>query len=178
VSGLAVPITLLAGGCIVAGCAGMGAVLAASLRRRPEELGRLAAAMDQLRTEIGYLATPLPDALAHVAGTVAGPARELFAGAAAGLRRGEGLTAAEAWAAAVAAADAQSAWAAPDRQALLDLGAALGASGRQDQLQHLARCRDRLLALQAEARREADRSARVWLYLGVLGGLGLLIMCV
>jgi stage III sporulation protein AB len=171
-------LTVLAGLCIVAGCTGAGAVLAMSLRRRPEELGRLAAALDQLRTGIGYLGTPLPDALAQVARSTAGPARELFAGAAARLRAGEGLTAAEAWSAAVAEADARSAWTAADRQALSDLGAALGASGRDDQLHHLAHCRDRLLALQAEARREADRSARVWLYLGALGGLGLLIICV
>lgn len=171
-------ITVVAGICIVAGCTGAGAILALSLRRRPEELGRLAAALDQLRTEIGYLTTPLPEALARVAHTTAGPARILFDGAADGLRVGDGATAAEAWAAALARADMASAWAGADRQALLDLGAALGASGRQDQLLHLAHCRDRLLALQAEARREADRSARLWLYLGALGGLGLLIICV
>jgi stage III sporulation protein AB len=171
-------ITLVAGICIVAGCTGAGAILALSLRRRPEELGRLAAALGQLQTEIGYLATPLPDALDHVARTTAGPAQALFAGAAARLRAGDGATAAEAWAAAVSAADGASAWTAGDRQALRDLGTALGASGRDDQLQHLAHCRDRLLALQAEARREADRSARVWLYLGALGGLGLLIISV
>jgi stage III sporulation protein AB len=170
-------VTVLAGICIVAGCTGAGAILALNLRRRPEELGRLAAALGQLQTEIGYLATPLPDALARAARTTAGPAADLLAGAAARLRSGEGITAAEAWAAALARADTRSAWSAADRQALLDLGAALGASGRDDQLRHLAHCRDRLLALQAEARREADRSARVWIYLGALGGLGLLIVC-
>ncbi len=171
-------ITVVAGICIVAGCTGAGAILAGSLRRRPEDLGRLAAALGQLETEIGYLASPLPEALARVARTTAGPARDLFAGAGERLSRQDGATAAEAWSAAVESADAGSAWSAADRQALLDLGAALGASGRRDQLQHLAHCRDRLLALQAEARREADRSARLWLYLGALGGLGLLIISV
>ncbi|HVB09598.1 MAG TPA: stage III sporulation protein AB [Bacillota bacterium] len=172
-----IAVTILAGACILIGSTGAGAVVANNLRRRPEDLGRLAAALGHLETEIGYLAAPLPEALQRVARTSAGPARALLQGAAERLCAGDGATAAEAWLAAVAAADPSAAWTAADRQALLDFGAALGASGREDQLHHLAHCRERLLALQVEARREADRSARIWLYLGALGGLGLLIIC-
>lgn len=169
--------TVLGGLCIVSGSGGAGLLLASNLRRRPEELARLEAALGQLQTEIGYLAAPLPEALRRTAASTAGPARTLLLTAAGRLAAGEGTTAAEAWQAGVAAADGQAAWAAADRRALLDLAPALGASGRDDQVRHLARCRERLAALQGEARRESDRSARVWVYLGALGGMGLLILC-
>ena len=160
--------------CILIACGGFGLLVARSRARRPVELRRLRSALQQLETAVAYCA-PLPEALRAAAAVVDGSARRLLAAAADNLVRGDGCTAAEAWEAAVASSDPVSAWSAADRQALLDLGASLGTSGRDDQLKHLHLCAGRLEGLEAEARAVAAREVRLWTYLGFLAGAGLVI---
>lgn len=160
--------------CILAACGGFGALVAGRYRQRPRDLHGLRTLLGHLETEIRY-ASPLPDALRGVAGRVPGSAGRLAAAAAERLTGGRGLTATEAWAAGVAAVDPDTGWCAADRDTLLDLGSALGASGRDDQLRHLRLCCARLESLEAEAGASGERQARLWLYLGFLTGIGLLI---
>jgi stage III sporulation protein AB len=156
---------------VVAGSTGMGLLVARQIRRRPAELGRLAAALERLRTEVEYGRTPLPRALRRAAGGEPGPAAALLCGAAAHLETGAGLSAAEAWERALADAAERSAWTAADVGEIARLGPVLGGSDAADQVRHVALLAARLRAAEAAAAAGAERQARMWCYLGLLCGL-------
>jgi stage III sporulation protein AB len=156
--------------CAVGATGGWGWLLARRLRRRPEELAALAAALEALRSEIAYGRTPLPEALERVGSGGPVAVRLLFGGAAARLRGGSGLSAGEAWAAALADADASSALDPEDLVVLSRVGARLGGSDAEDQDRLLALAADGLRAREAEARRGLEPRARMCLYLGLLAG--------
>lgn len=167
---------LLGAALVVGGPAWAGLALAAGLRRRPRELRQLQTALHVLQTEIDWGATPLPAALARAGAACPGPAGRLFASAAAELAAGDGRGAGEAWAAAVDRAYPELALTPADRDILTALGACLGASHREDQMRHLHLCLDRLALAEREAREQAERGARLWQHLGVLGGLLLAVL--
>ncbi len=161
--------------CVVGGSTGWGLLVARQIRRRPAELGRLAAALEALRTEVEYGRTPLPAALRRSAAGDRGPAGALFCAAAAQLEAGGGASASEAWEAGLGAAQDRSAWSASDVEGLRRLGHALGASDAQDQVRHLRLAVSRLRAAEGEASAVAERQARMWSYLGVLAGVAVVL---
>ena len=169
-------LTLCGAACVVAGSSGWGFLLARQLRRRPIELAALEAALELLRTEIEYARSPLPEALRRTAAASTGPATRLLAGTADRLDRGGGEGCAAALKAALADAEQRSAWVSADVQALEGLGRALGASDAADQVRHIALCVARLRAGAAQAAIQAERQARMWTYLGCLGGMALVLL--
>lgn len=169
-------LTLAGALCVCAGTGGWGYLLARQVQRHPRDLAATQGALEALRTEIVYAATPLPQALRRVGTARGGPAAALCQTAADHLERGSGVSAAEAWAEALRVADAQGAWDAGDVAALGQLGQALGASGREDQARHIAACLARLRQAEAAARVGAEARARMWLYLGVLAGAALVLL--
>jgi len=162
--------------CVCTGTGGWGYLIARQLRRRPEELASAQAALQALRTEIEYAATPLPEALDRAASVTRGPAATLCRAASRRLNAGSGVSAAEAWGDALRETDARSSWDASDLVALGRLGGALGTSGTSDQVRHIVLCVGRLRAAEVEARVGAERQARMWLYLGVLAGAALVLV--
>ncbi len=169
-------LTLAGAACVLAGSTGWGLLVARQLRRRPVELAALEAALELLRTEITYARSPLPEALRRSARGVGGPAARLLAGAAAALQHGGGEGGAAAWDAALAEAEPRSAWAPADIRALQDLGRALGVSDAEDQARHIALCVGRLKSGATQAEVLAERHARMWTYLGCLGGMALVLL--
>jgi len=157
------------------GTGGWGYLIARQLRRRPDELAGAQAALEALRTEIEYAATPLPAALRRAALGCRGPAAALCRLAAEHLDAGGGASAGEAWAVALRETDGLSAWDGSDLAALGQLGGALGGSGTTDQVRHISLCLGRLRAAEAEARTGLERQARMWLYLGILAGAALVL---
>jgi stage III sporulation protein AB len=161
--------------CVLCGTGGWGLLVARQLRRRPLELAGLQAALEALRTEIEYGRTPLPQALRRAAAPAGGPAGELLVRAAAILDGGAGASAGDAWEGALAEVAGRSAWSRPDLTVIARLGATLGASAAADQVRHLALAVRRLRAAESEAAAQAERQARMWLYLGLLGGAALIL---
>lgn len=166
----------LAAAAVFVAASGWGWLVARQLTRRPLELASIAAALEVLRTEIAYARTPLPQALRRAAAGSGGPAGGLMREVAAGLDAGTGRTAADAWADALASADARSAWTPADVATLARLGQALGRSDAAEQTRHIAICVEQLRQLQAEAHAAAERQGRMWRYLGVLLGVALVLM--
>ncbi len=134
-------------------------------------MAALRSGLQLLETEIVYGATPLPQALRQVAAGLEGTAASLYGTAAAGLTEGRGITASEGWGRALETVYPASALLPEDLEALRLLGFNLGGSDRQDQVKHLALCRERLAHLEGLARDRAQRYAGVWSYAGVLVGL-------
>lgn len=169
---------LLGSSLIVLATTTFGWLVAANYARRPVELRLCVAGLELLETQIGYAATPLPEALPRVAAALRPPIARLFSLTARALGSGRGLTAGEAWEAALERVWPRTALTDSDRDLLVALGPHLGASDREDQVKHLALARQRLSAACAEAESLAAREGRLWRNLGALAGLAIALVLI
>ncbi len=167
----------LIGACLtLAACGNMGLTWAGVYEKRPRQLAALEGALQLLETEMLYAATPLIEAMTEVAEKCDRSAAGLFRTAAAELGKMEGYTAGEAWDKALEQFFPGTALNARDLHILKRFGPSLGISDREDQAKYLAMTKSQLKTAAAEAAAEAKKNAAVYRYLGLLGGLLLVLL--
>ncbi|CCO08906.1 stage III sporulation protein SpoIIIAB [Desulforamulus hydrothermalis] len=163
---------------VLLSCTLMGLLVAGSYSRRPVEIRCLLNALQMLETEVTYGATPLPEALAAVAERCDPRVALLFNRAAQELLTMRGLTAREAWEAALREFYPGSALTNSERAILLELGNSLGISDRSDQVKHLVLAKEQLKLEQAKAEEASLKNSKVYNYLGFLGGLTIVLILI
>lgn len=163
---------------VVAGCATAGFLKAAELRDRPRQLRSLQLSVNLLATEIGNLATPLPQALEMAAEATRSPVALLWATAAAKLKSGTGSPFAVVWEQSHAQIAPYLALEDDDWQVLQGLGTFLGRSDRNDQVVQLRLVSTKLAELEQQAREKQERLARLYQYAGWAVGLGLCLFLI
>lgn len=168
----------MGGGLVVGSFTWLGVSMARELRRRPEELRQLQTALQVLRTEIDWGAVPLPEALDRAAASACGAIRDMLTLAGRELAGGSGRGAGDAWRLAVDRIYPRTAITREDRQILIALATCLGVSHRDDQLRHLSVCIERLRGAEAEAHVRAEKNARLYQHMGLLGGLLLTLLAI
>lgn len=162
----------LIGGLLVISATGVaGWRVARGYARRPVELRQFMAALQVLETEITYVATPLPDAFSRLAEQVDQPAAAFFRQVAGELRSSRGISARDAWNQALAEYFPWSALSRSDLGILRGLGNSIGLSDREDQGKHLRLAAEQLKMALAAAEDQAAKNVKLWNYLGLLGGL-------
>ncbi|MDT3698179.1 MAG: stage III sporulation protein SpoIIIAB [Thermincola sp.] len=167
----------LIGACLtLAACASFGFTWAGLYEKRPRQIKGLEGALQLLETEIIYGATPLPEAMEEVALRCDSEIAVLFRRTAGELRKMEGLTGGEAWQKAINDFFPGTALNKQDILILQRLGSSLGISDREDQAKHLTLTKSQLAAAAVQAEMTAKKSATVYRYLGVLGGLLLVLV--
>lgn len=154
----------------------LGVLVAENYRQRPRLLGRFAAAIELLRSQIGFGLMPLPRAFETVGDMTAGVVSDIFREASSILQSGEGLTGGEAWEAAIGRKLPELPFDSDELALLRDIGRPLGLSDREDQEKHLALAAESLRARMARIEEAATRSARLWVYLGISGGAILVLL--
>lgn len=161
---------------IIAASTLYGLYRASMFAERPRQIRGLIHGLNRLSTEIGYGSTPLPDALAKLAGQMKKPLAELFSSIADKLQPGMSVTVKEAWQTTVDAMWSRTAMKRSEKEALLELGQSLGVSDREDQLKHLQLAVKQLQHEEAEARDEQLKYEKLCRSLGVLGGALIVIL--
>lgn len=159
-------------------CGLFGLNAAAGYLRRPVELRAIRSALTMLETEIVYGATALPEAFRRVGGRSDQAAAPLFSLAANEIEAMTGITAREAWEKALNQYYPKTSLTKQDLSVLTDLGASLGISDRADQMRHLRLAAEQIGNCTAAAEAEAAKSARLWSYLGFLGGLCMVLILI
>jgi stage III sporulation protein AB len=139
--------------------------------RRLSALRDWQSALAVLATEIGYGLRPLSDSFRRAA-LLGGPSSRALRRAAEELGRGEGKPVAEIWEKTLEGEDLY--W--EEREILLSLGPVLGTSPGEDQIRHLHLARERLGSLQTRLEDRLHREARLYRYLGFLGGSALALL--
>lgn len=167
---------ILGSGLILSACTGLGFILARDYLERPRQLRSIESALQMLETEIVYGATPLSEALDHIAAGCDPGVTVLFSQTARELRLSGGCTAGEAWQQSLAAFYQTSAVKDVDIAVLKRLGVSLGLSDRMDQKKHLKLAREQLRQEIRQAEELAQKNGRLYRYLGVLGGLALVLV--
>ncbi|GAB6099041.1 stage III sporulation protein AB [Halanaerocella petrolearia] len=159
---------------ILVSSTGLGFKVARQFILRASQLKQLKLGLQLLQTEISYGMTPLPQAFAKLESKLETPVALFFAQAKKGLE--SGLTAKEAWQAAVVDIIAKTALQETEEEVLLNLGTNLGQSTSDDQLRYLTLAQDHLDNIHQEAIAERKEKVKLWRYLGVLTGLFIIIL--
>ncbi len=145
------------------------------LRRRVAELEEFRLALRLLMAEIGYTATPLPRALDILAARLRRKEVAAFFRAVKS-RLGSGHDASLAWQQAAEAVRGELALTDVDVAVLLRAGAGLGGLGRENQVKQLELVDAQLAQLSEEARSGCGDREKMCRYLGVLGGIAIVIL--
>jgi stage III sporulation protein AB len=162
----------LIGGLLVVSATGLaGWAVARVYARRPVELRLFISALQLLETEITYVTTPLPDALDRVAQQVEFPVALFFRRVARELGQQAGCSAREVWNRALEWYFHKSALVRNDLGILRGLGNNIGISDRDDQGKHLRLAAEQLKMALVAAEESASKNVKMWNYIGLLGGL-------
>jgi len=167
---------LLGASALVFGSGLAGMSVGGAYTRRPRELKSLQTALKLLATEISYALSPLPEALANVAARSPAEVAPLFRVAGEELAGMTGGGAAQAWQKATSQLGQRTSLTGGDLALVNQLGQALGISDRDDQMSHLQLVLHQIDLQIAEAQEAAGKNARLWNYLGFLGGLALALI--
>ncbi|MDR0396691.1 MAG: stage III sporulation protein AB [Oscillospiraceae bacterium] len=162
-------------GAACAGCAMMGIRMANRLVRREEAIAAWSRLLDALAAQLSYVDDPLPDVLMRsVSADSPGDARlaAVITDAANAMRRDRSLSFAGAMDISRAFIDMD----ASDAASLLPLIRELGAAARPQQCARLDSARAAMTAMASRAADKTSRQKRLYISLGLLGGLAL-FMC-
>jgi stage III sporulation protein AB len=163
---------------VVAAGTWAGFALAARYCERPRQIGQLIGCLTALQSYVNYASMPLPEALVHCGGQVDGPVRELFHNTAHTLAASGWLSPRQALAGALEETAPRLAFNNPEREVLLQLGANLGFTNRGEQQKYLTMVLEELGRIEQESRRARDQNVKMYRYLGICGGLAVVILLV
>lgn len=154
------------------GC--LGILKASQVRKRPREIRGMINALALLDTEIYWGVTPLPEAFKILQDRTEPPWKEFFSKLEEKLRRGE--NAARAWERSIQEERKKTCLSEEDWRIIKEIGKGLGRSDRNEQHKQLELVQKHLASIDENARQQADRKAKMWSYLGFLGGMAVVII--
>lgn len=163
---------------VVAAGAWIGFALAGRFCDRPRHISQLMGCLAALQSYVNYAAVPLPEALMHSGSQVEGPVRELFERVARTLSACGWLSPRQALAEALQETSARLAFERPEQEVLLQLGSNLGSTNRGEQQKVLTMVLEELGRIEQESRLARDQNAKMYRYLGICGGLVVVILLV
>lgn len=149
--------------------------ISSSYRNRVSQLEELLLGLEMFHTEINYGLTPLPHAFMNIGAKLKKPVGTIFLDAAREMQESRGLSARECWQNAWEAGSAALAFSSREMKLLERLGLAWGKGDKSDQLRQTGLIRELLRQALHEAREELQKNDKMWRYLGLLGGVTLVI---
>lgn len=167
---------LVGAGLVLVASGLLGAAVAGWYAQRSRQLRDLLLGLHVLETEITHAVRELPAALEQTAGVLKPPVRDLFQQAALLLRQHPHWPAPVAWRQAVAGSRRRLALQEEEVAALEELGVRLGLSAAADQARYLRLVQHRLQRHLEQADQERQVGVRLWHYLGLGGGLMVVLL--
>lgn len=161
---------------VVAASAAIGLYYSGKETYRMQDLLELKKAFLILSSEIEYIATPLPEAMTHIAGRTARPVSQLFSHFAEKLTACDGETVYQLWTSSVAAHKPHSHLAAEDWEVVASFGKTLGYLDKQMQLNTIRFTVDYIDNKVSFLQNRCDKNKRMYRSLGVIGGLLLAVV--
>ncbi|MGI5822357.1 MAG: hypothetical protein ACOX6Z_00215 [Dethiobacteria bacterium] len=144
-------------------------------RQRVLQLEELLVGLELFSTEVSYGLTPLPRAFINIGAKLKGPVGAVFRDAAGEMQKNRGLSAGECWQKALKNSAARLSLSPAGSQLLERLGLAWGKGDKNDQLRQIKLVKELLRQVHREAQDELQKNDKVWKYLGLLGGITLVI---
>lgn len=154
----------------------MGFSFASRYQKRVKELRELQMAFQMLSSEIGYTATLLPDALGEIGRRVREPVSNFFLEGAGLLGECQGKGLEEIWMESVNNVFPGTCLDDKDKDLLLSVSSFLGTADQAHQEKQIKLLINQLKQSEKEAWESLQKNERMWKYLGVSGGLMLVIL--
>lgn len=154
------------------GC--LGILKANQIRKRPQEIRGMINALALLDTEIYWGVTPLPEAFRIIQDRTDSPWREFFSKVEEKLRKGD--NALRAWEISYQEQRKKTCLTDEDWKVIKEIGKSLGRSDRNEQHKQLELVQKHLASIDENVRQQADKKAKMWSYLGFLGGMTVVII--
>ncbi|RNC29270.1 MAG: hypothetical protein AWM53_00623 [Candidatus Dichloromethanomonas elyunquensis] len=160
---------------LIVGFGCLGLLKAMRIRKRPREIREFVQALTLLDTEIYWGATPLPGAFSVLKERTESPWKEFFGGLELCLRKGENSW--TSWE--KACKDHQRKTCLQDEEwgIIRGIGKGLGRSDRNEQHKILELAQKQLHNTDEKARLQVESKAKMWSYLGFLGGM-VIVICI
>ncbi|NLI91869.1 MAG: stage III sporulation protein AB [Peptococcaceae bacterium] len=158
---------------LIIGFGSLGLLQAMRIRKRPREIREFVQALVLLDTEIYWGATPLPAAFSVLKEWTESPWKEFFGKLEQYLRRGENAW--TSWEKACKEQQKKTCLLDEDWGIIRGIGKGLGRSDRCEQHKNLELAQKQLAHADEKARLQADSKAKMWSYLGFLGGMVIVI---
>jgi len=169
----------LAGGVLVlVVCSWIGFRLAARCSGRPQHIRQIISCLGSLKSYITYASMPLHEALIQCTHGTYGPVAELFQHTATLLEENCSLSPQQAINTVLSDMQGRLMIKEPELEIVNILGANLGIMNRQEQGNYLSMIIEQLEKLQVEAARLRDLNTKMYRYLGICGGLAIVILLV
>lgn len=162
--------------CVVSSCYLWGEFKARSFTVHLQQLQQFRQALNLLSAEISYTGTPLPTAFKNISARIGGAVGSIFEGAAEQILAGGDISAGEAWRRAIGEVFPRLFISQDDRRIIEQLGASLGMVDREGQIKQIRLVLSLLEDALQHAHEKRQRNERMWRYLGLLGGLVLVII--
>lgn len=156
------------------GC--LGLLKAFQIKKRPREIRGMINALTLLDTEIYWGVTPLPEAFKVLKERTEPPWEEFFGKLEEKLRKGE--NAFKAWETTIQEQRKRTCLTDSDWKIIREIGKGLGRSDRNEQHKQLELAQKHLTAIDGKAGQEAESKAKMWSYLGFLGGIAVVIVMI
>jgi len=165
---------MIGAACIVAMGYALGRLAVENMQLRPRHIRAVRTMLEQLRSEMDYGLTPIPELMRRIAGQQPDPVATFARAVLTHLRSGE--PARQAWQAALTDVYPLTALTQGDLEALTVLGRTLGTSHVEDQVRHIELAVSRLEHNLQEAVAQREENAKLYTYLGVIASLALVIV--
>jgi stage III sporulation protein AB len=154
----------------------LGFRAAAAFAERPRHISQMISCLTVLKSHINYISCPLPEAFAKSAAGVYGPVARLFKTTGVILEEKGWLTPKEAMSLAYEAEKEELAFKRPELETLEALFANLGIMDREEEQKSISLAEYQLARIQEEAQEFSAQNVKMYRYLGVCGGLALIII--
>lgn len=159
---------------LIIGFGFLGILKATQIKKRPREIRELINALALLDTEIYWGITPLPEAFAVIKERTEPPWREFFSKLEDKVRKGENAN--SAWENTIKEYMRRTCLSEDDWRVVKGIGKGLGRSDRNEQHKQLQLAQKHLAHVDEKVRLQSDSRAKMWSYLGFLGGMALVIV--
>lgn len=169
----------IAGGVLVlfvSSCVGFQ--LAARCSGRPQHIRQIISCLGSLKSYITYACLPLNEALIQCSHGIYGPVAEFFHQTATLLEQNGGLSPQQAINTVLDDMKGRLMLKQPELEILSILGANLGIMNREEQGNYLSMIIEQLETFASEAARLRDLNTKMYRYLGICGGLAIVILLV
>ena len=155
----------------------LGLYLANMAAFRLKNLLEFKQALLMLKSEIGYVATPLPEAMANISERTALPVSQIFEHFSASLKQNkEGETAYRLWLAAIDANKNESFLKAEDMEAIEGFGKTLGYLDKEMQKESIDFTLEYINGKVSDLQEVKGKNQRLYRSLGIIGGILLLVV--
>ena len=153
----------------------LGFNLSSAYRSRVRQLEEILMALEMYLTEINYGLTPLPQAFINIGKRIKVPAGSLFIDAARLMLQNIGLSASDCWERALDKNAPALDLSGDDLDLVKRLGHIWGKSDKSGQIRQVAFIQELLRQALREAQKAQQTNDKIWKYLGLLGGMTLVI---